>query len=496
MGETTYCLERAKSGRSKCKKCKTAIAKGELRIGVSNPGPGDIMMTSWYLPSCMVIGRKLKAQGIQNFEDFIRSGLLEDNTDDNILADGDEVVKLIESVARNADSSSKQKASKDGKSPVKKENSGDLDHVSSVIAKIKEVALALQEEEDADISPPKKKVKVEKVKVEKKIKKTQYSEEERMKAKIYLNHYFDKTNEALKDILRWNHQPVTGKKDLLLCRLLDGHYSNARLSRCPTCGQGRLKLDEKNTNQALCNGYFDEDLQLRKSCFYVCPIDKAPRLGPWYVEEPTEDEKKQMEEQLENAKGGASGLDGDNKELEGLSKKVKELDWNLSNVAGIKKAANDILKIVWKELDLPDNEKKARMAVGKVVIANKNKSAEEMLQLIVEQFGFVSVKKTQSESKTKTLTTMCGHKANVSIMEAILELGECYFKEGNSNAGATYKKVANAIMGLDFEIDESNAKSLGKGKTKVAGIGKGSADKIHEFITTGKIGKLEEKLAS
>ena len=37
---------------------------------------------------------------------------------------------------------------------------------------------------------------------------------------------------------------------------------------------------------------------------------------------------------------------------------------------------------------------------------------------------------------------------------------------------------------------------LGKGKTKVNGVGKGSAEKIFEFLTTGSIAKLDEKRAN
>ena len=96
-----------------------------------------------------------------------------------------------------------------------------------------------------------------------------------------------------------------------------------------------------------------------------------------------------------------------------------------------------------------------------------------------------------------------------------------------SLTGGTYTKVA--IKDLDYEITTDNAKGLGKGKTKVAGIGKGSADKvrisilvgtlcyiihlrnvtdthtffslslsllkIYEFVETGKMAKLEEKRA-
>ena len=58
-----------------------------------------------------------------------------------------------------------------------------------------------------------------------------------------------------------------------------------------------------------------------------------------------------------------------------------------------------------------------------------------------------------------------------------------------------YKKAVTALQQLDYEITADNAKGLGKGKTKVANIGKGSADKIYEFMSTGQIAKLEEKRA-
>ena len=56
-----------------------------------------------------------------------------------------------------------------------------------------------------------------------------------------------------------------------------------------------------------------------------------------------------------------------------------------------------------------------------------------------------------------------------------------------------YKKAITAISGLDYEITAANAQGLGKGKTKLVGIGKSTADKIHEYYTTGAIQKLVEK---
>ena len=55
------------------------------------------------------------------------------------------------------------------------------------------------------------------------------------------------------------------------------------------------------------------------------------------------------------------------------------------------------------------------------------------------------------------------------------------FLSFSSLAGGTYTKVANAIKDLDYEITTDNAKGLGKGKTKVAGIGKGSAEKVGDY---------------
>ena len=54
----------------------------------------------------------------------------------------------------------------------------------------------------------------------------------------------------------------------------------------------------------------------------------------------------------------------------------------------------------------------------------------------------------------------------------------------------------NAIKGLTHEITAENAMGLSKGKTKVANIGKSSAEKIKEFLETGQIAKLEEKRAA
>ena len=64
---------------------------------------------------------------------------------------------------------------------------------------------------------------------------------------------------------------------------------------------------------------------------------------------------------------------------------------------------------------------------------------------------------------------------------------------GNRQAAATYFKLISAIQELDFEITADNAMSLGKGKTKVHGVGPASAEKMKEFCETGTMQKLEQK---
>mmetsp|Transcript_26484 Transcript_26484/g.42877 ORF Transcript_26484/g.42877 Transcript_26484/m.42877 type:complete len:145 (-) Transcript_26484:19-453(-) len=51
MADRSFVVERASNGRSKCKKSKEKIAKGELRIGSIGPNPfkdDGSLMTTWY----------------------------------------------------------------------------------------------------------------------------------------------------------------------------------------------------------------------------------------------------------------------------------------------------------------------------------------------------------------------------------------------------------------------------------------------------------------
>jgi hypothetical protein len=176
---------------------------------------------------------------------------------------------------------------------------------------------------------------------------------------------------------------------------------------------------------------------------------------------------------------------------------AKIVEWDLGNVVGLKAAVQELYGIVStstdEKLDLPESPKEAKTKIFEVVNTNRDKTAQEMIPLLIERFGFAQDKKKKAEKKQAAIAGMVGCAANAGILAALQELSELYFKEGNRNAGGTYTKAVNAIKDIQFEITEDNAKGLGKGKTKVANIGKGTAEKMHEFVTTGTIAKLEEK---
>lgn len=60
--------------------------------------------------------------------------------------------------------------------------------------------------------------------------------------------------------------------------------------------------------------------------------------------------------------------------------------------------------------------------------------------------------------------------------------------EKDTHKSEAYKKAADAIRKLQFEV--TNGTEISKGPRKVHGIGKGIANKIDEYIVTGQIKKL------
>jgi hypothetical protein len=225
-------------------------------------------------------------------------------------------------------------------------------------------------------------------------------------------------------------------------------------------------------------------------------IEKAPRL-PWFTEQPTEEEVEEMnrieaEATGEEIEGKPHDEDSD---LGRLIKSANDIKLDFSNKATTQATTAKVVQLLQEngKLDLPDDERKLRMDVGQLLVANKGVALTEILTKLVKQFGWVDIKAAKAKKQEEAAGSSCAVAANAPLLMVMKELSDCYYREGNSNAGNTYKKIVAALNDLDFEVTAKNAKSLGSGKNKVPGIGAGSAKLMFEFLTTGTMLKLEEK---
>jgi hypothetical protein len=135
--------------------------------------------------------------------------------------------------------------------------SKDDDQLDTPIAKLR---AAYQEMQDGSEPPAKKLKGIEKASLD-----------------IFAKYHKQKVDD-LKDILKWNRQYVTGNKDYLLTKVIDGEL-HGRLPPCTLCG-GHLKLVEDGVTVS-CNGSFDEDAGTKMLCAYRSTATDAPRCQPW-----------------------------------------------------------------------------------------------------------------------------------------------------------------------------------------------------------------------
>lgn len=234
-------------------------------------------------------------------------------------------------------------------------------------------------------------------------------------------------------------------------RCIDGHV-NGRLARCPSCFQGKLNLKDEDAGATIiCKGYYDEDSAQRIPCGYAVPLSSAPRLQPWYSTQPTEEQIEEMEAITENhkamadGKGGISatsasaGGSGVPSELEAAAKSLDD-QWGDADNKTKAQLIVDISTSGSIKLDLPQDEKKARIAVGKMILANPSASAIELVALVMKEFGIATVKEEAKARQKSAMENACVVPANAGIVQAFQELGDYYFKEGNSNAGLTVSR--------------------------------------------------------
>jgi len=211
--------------------------------------------------------------------------------------------------------------------------------------------------------------------------------------------------------------------------------------------------------------------------------------------EPSEDENEEMD-RLDAEATGTGTSETAKQETSLLEQDAAKLDWNLKSKQGIRTATEELMQLLRKHaVDIPADDGQAKQRIGPILAANRDQSPVQVVQAVVKEFGLATEKKAKAEKKQEVVSSMIQNPANAAMLTAFQELADLYYKEGNRNAGASYSNVVKAIQSMKFAVTEDNAMSLCKGKTKVEGIGKASAEKMLEFCQTGTIQKLEEKRA-
>jgi hypothetical protein len=391
-------------------------------VMVPASGPDSFEMSSYYHVPCFAVPRKYKHLGVQ---DFVTDHVTDTSEDQSILKDMDAFVKSMES------SSGGAKATK-----------GDAnDGGDSFMDRIAQVA---KEELTKDNGPKKKKVKKDE------------DEEFRQMVELYKEHHKKKIDD-LKDYLRyehfyscsvivfcqrrrkhgsltlgftdriyysWNKQILGGKKDFVLFKVIDGMV-HGRLGMCPLDG-GALKFQEGDYEKVVCSGKFDEDNQIRIPCEFTGKRSDAKlREKPFFIEEPTEEEKEALTQQRKGAaEGKTANLSDAAKEL---MEEVESLAWDTSSAAGIKKATEALVQLVEDKLDLPEGRDPKRL-LGPIVMANKDKEPKEVLEEIITKFGFKDDKAAKQEAKEMALASQCANPKNAPLLVAFQELAAMYFK--------------------------------------------------------------------
>eukprot|EP00924_Labyrinthula_sp_SR-Ha-C_P016705 maker-scaffold_6-snap-gene-12.6-mRNA-1 protein AED:0.01 eAED:0.01 QI:118/1/1/1/0.5/0.33/3/175/428 len=289
----------------------------------------------------------------------------------------------------------------------------------------------------------------------------------------------------LKDHLRANAQPLGGVKRDLIERCVDGE-TNGALPRCPTCGEGKLKLEGGNVS---CSGYYDEDSQMRLRCGFVAPISEVAR-GPWLSPEEADAQKDKEEDTMKKEVGEI--------DMDKFDAVVDEICSLGKDAETLKDVAEVVSKVVAQKLNLslPSDESNRRQKVGGALLefniwADEDLVAhkKELWELVTHLVKTYPPANEKEKEKAKVLKAKV--EVNGKIAEQVETLAKLYGKTGGSGFKIKALKLgAAAIRNLDFEI--TSGKTLTKKKTKVPGIGKSIAATIDEYLETGKVAKIEE----
>lgn len=188
--------------------------------------------------------------------------------------------------------------------------------------------------------------------------------------------------------------------------------------------QGQLKFNEGNFERVCCLGRFDEDTQVRIPCsFEAKRNDLNIRVPTWFTQEPTEEEKEDLQKQVDAAKGKRSAPPP---HAEALLKYAEQCDWDLTSKKGVQEATKELVELVQDKLDLPERDPKRLL--GPIVMSSKDKGSKGIMEELIDKFGFKNEKEAKKNAAIDALEGSCGHPKNAALVMAFQELSSLYFK--------------------------------------------------------------------
>jgi hypothetical protein len=199
---------------------------------------------------------------------------------------------------------------------------------------------------------------------------------------------------------------------------------------------------QEDMENVCCHGVFDEVSQVKIPCSFKDHrlSERLPR-DHFFTEEPTEEEMEEMKAE----KGSGAAV---NPMAQELLNEATELKWTLDNNQAISAAADKVAKLVQGKVALPD--KVAKKEIGQILLPNKDKSPQEIVQLVIDKFGFAEDRIVKNETKEAAMKNACNNPKNGAILSVFQELAQYYFKDGNGNAGASYTKVRIILVLLQL----------------------------------------------
>ena len=203
------------------------------------------------------------------------------------------------------------------------------------------------------------------------------------------------------------------------------------------------------------------------------------------LEEELDEDYESDEESIASTEDEESDEESDDEESDD-EESDDEDDFHISRNAAIVNALRKLSdlekddfksKAYWKAAEAVDNipytiVDGASLAKGETKVAGIGKSIAKKIDEFLET-GIIS---RLEELKKKPPTT------NECIFDALEEVAT---RESDVHKKAAYKKAAQAIKNLDFEV--TSGEELAKGPNKVAGIGKSIGRKIDNFLQFGEM---------